>query len=301
LTLLPFALKVDFMLLITGASGLLGWNLCRYLQMQGYSVVGTYRRNHPQIAGVELQPLDLEEERSIERIAGAANWQAVIHSAAMTHPDLCEQSPRQAAAINLEGTRRLVECLPAGARLIYISTDLVFDGVKGNYSEEDAPHPPNTYARTKAGAEEVVLDRPGSVVVRPALMYGPGSPFSGGFLSWMAERFQKREPLPLFSDQYRTPVYVGDLARALHLLLQRQPRRRLYHLGGSERLSRVDFGEAYAEVFGVDRRLISPVSFDQSQFVARGKDCSLDSSRFSEEMEFRFSSVREGLMQLREG
>jgi dTDP-4-dehydrorhamnose reductase len=290
------------MLLITGASGLLGWNLCRHFQAQGRQVVGTYRRNHSNIPGIGLMPLDLEDEVSVERVARGADWETVIHSAAMTHPDQCEQNPRQAAEINVEGTRRLLERgrLPAPARFIYISTDLVFDGTKGNYREEDMTNPPNAYARTKREAEGAVLEKPGSIVVRPALMYGQASPFSGGFLAWMAGRFQKGEPVPLFSDQFRTPVWVDDLARALQLLIERQPRHRLYHLGGKERVSRVDLGEAYAEVFRVDRRLISPVSFDQAGFVARGKDCSLDSSRFSEEMGFRFSSVREGLLQLRQ-
>jgi dTDP-4-dehydrorhamnose reductase len=299
LTLQGFAHKVKFMLLITGASGLLGWNLCRYFLRQGYDVAGTYHRNRPDLA-VQLLPLDLEDEESIERAATAGDWNAVIHAAAMTNPDACEQKERQAFEVNVAATRRLLALVPAAARLIYVSTDLVFDGAKGDYREEDPPNPLNTYARTKLEAECTAFDRPGAIVARAALIYGQPSPFSGGFLAWLAERFKNRETVPLFKDQYRSPLYMGDLCRAIQLLIEREPRHRLYHLGGSQRVSRVEFGETYAELFGRDRRLISPVSFDRSKFAARGEDCSLDSSRFSWEMEFRFRSVREGLMRLRQ-
>jgi dTDP-4-dehydrorhamnose reductase len=97
----------------------------------------------------------------------------VIHAAGMTHPNECEQAQEQSSRVNITGTQTMLEALPPEVRFIYISTDLVFDGQKGGYSEKNATHPPNHYARTKQEAEKQVRRRAGAVVVRMAQLYGP--------------------------------------------------------------------------------------------------------------------------------
>lgn len=291
----------DNSILITGASGILGWHLCRYFAEQGFLIEGTYCRNQPELAGVRFHQLQLEDTQATRDLAQSLSCRSVIHTAGMTHPDECEQAQEQSSQVNVAGTQTMLEALPPEVRFIYISTDLVFSGQKGGYLEEDTTHPPNHYARTKQEAEKQVRQHPGAVVVRMAKLYGPDSPFHESFETWMRVRFEKKEQLLLFSDQYRSLIYVGDVARALEQLLKHQPRHNIYHLGGPERLSRSRFGEIYAEVFGYETSLISPISSMEMAKAPRGKDCSLDSSRLMEEFNFKPHSAREGLEKMREG
>src|SRR4030042_4740717 len=128
-----------------------------------------------------------------------------------------------------------------------------------------------------------------------ALLHGPPAAFPGGFIAWMRSRLDAGQEVPLYTDQFRTPVYVGDVARGLALLIEREPGHRLYHLGGAERVSRWDFGQKYVEVSGDDPRLLRPIESGGAGQVVRGQDCSLDSGRFAREFGFRPSGVLDGL------
>ncbi len=288
-------------ILVTGASGAVGWHLCRFLNAQGQAVVGTFRESVPSLEGVTFRQLRLEDPGSIEALFEPQSYRAVIHCAALSHPDECEQHPQQAQTVNVLGTRRLMKGLTDQRRFVYLSTDLVFDGAKGNYSEGDSTNPVNEYARGKRKAEEYVLSRSNSMVVRLSKVFGWGSPFHDCFLDWVRSRFEKQKQVPLFHDQYRSFVYVGMVVRALELLISVHPRHNLYHLGGPQRLSRLDLGELFAETFGFDRSLISPVSVESVGQAARGKDCSLDSSRLTAEFGLQYRPVREDLQRMKEG
>jgi dTDP-4-dehydrorhamnose reductase len=286
-------------LLITGASGQLGYHLCRYLVAQGYELDGTYHSRRPALPGVRLLQCNLENESDVARL-GENDYQAVIHTAALTSPDECERKPDLTRRVNVEGTEALVRVFSNRARFLYISTDLVFDGTKGHYRETEQINPVNVYAASKAEAEGIVRKQRGGMVLRMALMYGPDTPFPGGFVSWMKRLFEKGEEVPLYTDQYRTPIYAGDMVRALRLLIGRPARHRLYHLGGAQRLSRFEFGTLYADLFQWDRRRLRPVSCE-SAGVVRGKDCSLNSHRFVREFGFRPEGVAGGLARLKQG
>ena len=149
-------------ILITGASGVLGWHLSRFFAAENYRVTGNYFRNRPSLEGVEFDCLPLEQEEQIVDYLGQKYFQTVVHSAAVTSPDDCEKDPEFARRINVDATRILATNLPEDTLLIYISTDLVFDGLKGFYSEDDKPKPVNIYGETKLEAENIVRSRPGS-------------------------------------------------------------------------------------------------------------------------------------------
>jgi dTDP-4-dehydrorhamnose reductase len=286
--------------LVTGASGQVGWHLCRYLVGQGYRVTGTYNSHKPELEGVELLGCNLEDSPSLSGLC-RGDYRAVIHAAALTHADRCEQMPDLARRVNVEGTRVLAELFQPDARFIYISTDLVFDGGKGGYSETDTINPVNFYGQSKAEGEQAALSRPGAVVVRLSLSYGPATPFSAGFSSVMKSLLDAGQPVRLFVDQYRTPIYVGDILNALERLIEQEPRHRTYHLGGAERLSRWDFGCHYVDVFGYERGSLRPVTADTAGLVPRGKDCSLDCTRFVTEFGFQPSGVLDGLRRMKQG
>jgi dTDP-4-dehydrorhamnose reductase len=286
--------------LVTGVSGQVGWHLCRYLVGQGYRVTGTYNAHKPDIAGVEIVGCNLEDPHSLAELC-RRDYQAVIHAAALTHADRCEKMPDLARRINVEATKALAELFRPETRFIYISTDLVFDGEKGGYRETEAINPVNFYGQSKAEGEQAALSRPGAVVVRLSLSYGCATPFSSGFSSVMKSLLEAGQPVRLFIDQYRTPIYVGDIVRALERQIEQAPRERIYHLGGAERVSRWDFGCRYVDVFGYERALLQPVKADSVGLIPRGKDCSLDCTRFVTEFGFQPSGVLDGLHRMKQG
>lgn len=286
-------------ILVTGASGVIGWNLCRDLSGCGLEVAGTYRSNPPELPGVSVRRLELDRPASIANQLLDLGVSLVVHCAAMTQPDLCELDPASTRRVNVDSVAALLEWRPDGVPLVYLSTDLVFDGNRGLYREDDRPRPVNLYGESKLHAEALVRSHPDTLVFRIAKIYSAGSPFHPCFTDWMRTRFEGGEPVPLFIDQYRSPLWVGDVTRAVIAVLEQGVRSPLYHLGGPERLSRLDFGLAYARAMGYDQGLIRPFRIAESGMVVRGADCSLNSDRFWRDYGLRPTSSSDGLAQLR--
>lgn len=284
-------------LLITGVSGFLGWNLFLCLR-ERYEVIGTYSSHPPPGGAGRFLPLDVRDGGATARLAREISPEIVIHAAAVTSPALCAARPELARAINFLGTVNVLRAARAvGARLLYTSTDRVFDGRRGWYTEDDAPHPLGPYEANKlAGEREIGKALPEALLARLPLLYGPKSPSHGSFLEWMFEAFRNRTPLKLFADQFRTPLYVEDAARAIGLLLGKPDLAGLYHLGGPERLSRSDFGYRMAEVFGFDPKVIVPARMaDEKDIPPTPADVSLNSDKLFQAVGFRGRGVGEGL------
>lgn len=277
---------------------MLGWRLMSHFRDRGYRVTGTYVQNRPPASAGSFLELDLENRDLIGETISKVKPEAVVHSAAMTRPDECEEEKEKAYRVNVEATAAIAEALGPDVTLVYISTDLVFDGEKGWYKEEDLPNPVNYYGESKLLAEETVRSRNHSVVCRVAKLYAGGSPFHPCFVTWMRDRFESGQPVPLFSDQFRTPVFVDDVARALEAILEQGARKSLYHVAGPRRLTRLEFGKVFAQVFGYDEELIKPTRLSELDLTPRGKDCSLDSSLFRKDYDFEPTELEEGLGQL---
>jgi dTDP-4-dehydrorhamnose reductase len=287
-------------ILITGASGFLGWHISRELA-NNHRVYAIANRHSPVIAGVDWIPFDLRNTTGLDRIFDSAQPDVFIHAAAMTNVRECEANRHEAMKVNIKATERIAEqCERNNVYLIYISTDLVFDGLRGNYSEEDSTNPISFYARTKRVAEEVVQSFvPHHTIVRMALLYGPPAPHSRSFLGWMGDGFREGKPVTLFTDQFRTPLYSGDAVGIIEELLARKgqpPDIKLIHAAGPERLSRVEIGRIYCEVFGYDRSLIKEIRMSEKGEVTNdAPDVSLSIEKAKTFLDFKPKSVREGI------
>ncbi len=177
--------------MITGASGFIGGNLAvvareSWSTRNAWKVIGTRNSHHPELDGVTWVDMDLTDERSVQRAFDETAPDAVVHLGAISNIDLCEREPEFARAVNVNGTRNVAEASRRlGARLISISTDNVFDGKRGDYSEDDPVSPINMYGRTKVDAEEIVrASASNALVVRIPLVFGfpvtgRGSHFAG--------------------------------------------------------------------------------------------------------------------------
>lgn len=282
--------------LITGASGFVGENLAHRFARES-TLVLVFGSRRPRTRAQEAFSVDLSVRNDFSRVLEGLSVDTVVHTAALTSPDLCERDPRRARAVNAEGTREIaLWAEERGARLIYLSTDLVFDGRKGAYSEEDSPGPLNVYGRTKLeGEEEVRRICKRWVIVRLALSYGPTRGAGGDWTLSMRRDLEAGKTLHLYTDQFRTPAYVGDTAEAV-LRLDRGGCNGVYHLGGGERISRYDFARVFCRLYGLDEERFVPVRMSETRMDApRARDCSLDTQKLTRETGLVPCDVQGGL------
>jgi len=290
-------------LLITGGSGFLGWNLARYAAKE-YDVYFTYHKHPLAIQGCqESYHLDLQNLNEIEEVVEDVQPEVIIHTAALANADACEQRRSIAHAINVKGTRRLAECAEnVGARFIYISTDMVFDGNKGYYTEKNCAKPVNYYGETKLLGEKAVRGIVSDyVIIRMALMYGHGNERNGCFTDWIRGGLQHQQQILLFTDQYRTPLFVSEGGKAIFELLERGIRNEIFHLAGRERIARYDFGQKFCQTFNYPQKYLHPIKMREVETVAkRGDDCSLDTTKIQHLLSFQLSDVTTGLNKMQQ-
>jgi dTDP-4-dehydrorhamnose reductase len=268
-------------ILLTGASGQLGGYLLREMVKDGLPVAAWSRSRSGRLFGIDLQPVDLDDADAVSAAFRRTSPTAVIHAGAMTAVSQCLRNPDQAHQVNTQGSNLLAElATEARARLLFLSTDLVFDGEKGFYSEQDPTAPLSLYGRTKAAAEKAVLAVPRGIVLRVSLLFGPsivGRPY---FFDEQVAALRQGRPLTLFHDEWRTPLSLAVAARTL-LTILRSDIVGVLHLGGPERMSRLEMGQRLAAYLGADPSVI--VAAPRSSVPApepRPRDTSLDCSRW---------------------
>ncbi len=266
-------------LLITGGSGFLGWTLCR-VALENWDVVGTVHSHPLEIPGARAARVDLTRFGEVKELFGDVRPDAVIHTAAASGLNFCQDEPILSRRINVEASASIAGlCADYDIPCVFTSTDIVFDGRQAPYCETDAVNPLNRYGEQKALAEAAMRERfPGVAICRMPLMYGSGSPVAGSFLTSMLKAMREGAVVNMFTDEIRTPVSGEDAAKGLLLALEK--RERLLHLGGPRRLSRLEFGELMVEAFGVRRACLNPcLQSDVPMAAERPQDVSLDSSR----------------------
>lgn len=282
-------------LLITGGSGFLGGHLV-HLARKPYDVLATFFNNPVNLPDVTWRHLDLRDLRAVAALVEEARPEAIIHNAAMADIDLCEREPELARVVNYSSTLQLARKAEAlGARFIYVSTDNVFDGDKGDYREQEEPRPVNYYGETKLLAERAVVHVCSSyVIARAALIYGP--PILGGTSSseWVLRKLQAGETVPAFVDQHRTPIYAPDLAAAL-LELVDSAWSGTVHLGGPERVSRYEFARQIGRAFGFSEALLRETRMKEvSGLARRPRDLSFRIECAQALLKTQFSTISEG-------
>lgn len=266
-------------LLITGASGFLGWHLCQ-LAKQEWDIYGTYLSHPLEIPGMKILQANLTSFQELKRIFNDVKPEAVIHTAAHSQPNFCQTHPEESHAINVTASCNIAGlCADNSIPCAFTSTDLVFDGLNAPYRETDAVCPVNLYGEQKAIAEAGMLERyPMTAVCRMPLMFGAATPTAKSFIQPFIQTLEAEKELNLFIDEFRTPVSGTTAAKGLLLALEKV--NGIIHLGGKERISRYDFGQILVEVFQLPAtRLKSCRQQDVKMAAPRPIDVSLDSSK----------------------
>ena len=192
--------------LITGLNGVSGWNLHQRIARE-YAALGTFRKNHSVFRDAAFLKLDFNDRRALQDCVQSWKPDYVVHAWAMCDLDLCETFPEMARKVNVEGTRSLLEalaCLPSLKKLVFISTDHVFDGEKGAYRETDAPSPKHVFGRTRLEAERCVLESGlPALVIRPGLVIGKSFQGNKGPRDFLFTRLKARKNTHYFTDEWR--------------------------------------------------------------------------------------------------
>jgi dTDP-4-dehydrorhamnose reductase len=266
---------------ITGARGLIG----NYL----LQTVPAGR----QVKGLSRAELDLADFPAVRRAFREQNPQAIIHCAAISKPVVCQADPMLARKMNVEATALLAE-LAENIPFVFFSSDLVFDGSRGNYDESSPVSPLGIYAETKVAAEKIVLANPWHTVVRTSLNGGISPIGDRAFNEEMRRAWEEGKTPMLFTDEFRCPIPAVVTARAVWELMGRE-QPGLYHLAGAQRLSRFQIGELLAARWPQLHPKIRAASLKEYQGPPRAPDVSLNCSKIQAQLSFPLPSLTKWL------
>ncbi len=297
----PYALEAEMTsqerILVTGGTGLVGTPFVAKALKKGFDVFVGCHIAQPRLG--KTLTLDLEDSESIKTAFAKVKPDAVVHLAAFTDVDGCERQKDRALKLNSEVTGVIAELARRhGSFLLYVSTDYVFDGEKGGYTEDDHPNPINWYGVSKLRGEEMVKGNAGSwTIARTSTPFGLHETRKS-FPVLVAENLRKREEVYALTDQYTSPTYTENLADVLVEVLQKRIRGTI-HLSGSTRASRLQVATTIALRLGLDVQLIRPTKMNMFSWAAkRPKDSSLDVSKASTTLENRPMTMEDGISRL---
>ncbi len=255
-------------LLVTGASGLLGLNLSLEAA-SAHRVTGVVHRTRLQGTPFPVVQADLTQPGVIDRLLAETNPDWVIHTAALANLEDCERNPALAQRLNSEVPAILARaCRKGGARLLHVSTDAVFDGTKGNYTETDTPNPLSVYARTKLAGEQAVAAAYPQAIVARVNLFGFSPTGKRSLAEFFLYNLLAGNPVKGFTDVYFCPLLVNTIA-GLFIEMLEKDLHGLYHVFAGECLSKYDFGVRIARRFGLDANLIAPISVQDAGLTAR--------------------------------
>ena len=288
-------------LLVTGASGLLGSKITKLATQAGHKVCSGYFMHQPKNG--EPLKIDLKNSESVLKTIQEADVEIIIHCAALTDVDTCEINRDLAKTINVDGTKSVIKgANNSGSFLAYISTDYVFDGIKGNYTEEDETKPVNFYGYSKLLGEKAVTEESKNyLIARASVVYGD-KPASGkiNFALWLIEELKANKEIKILTDQFSSPTLNSNAAEMILEACEKKLTG-TYHISGASRISRYDFAVRLAEKLNLDKRLIKKARIEEMQWKAkRPRDSSLNTLKAQNTLKTKPMSLDEALIRLKE-
>lgn len=289
-------------ILVTGASGLLGIEVVKKLRGEQHEVIPTH---HSKPLHANSIKLDIIEKQAVNTLITKIKPNIVIHAAAQTNVDLCEKQPKHAHQVNVEGTRNIAKASQkAKGKLIYISTDYVFNGEKGNYTEEDQTNPINAYGLTKLkGEQETAKYCKNYLILRASVNFG-WHPHKQNFATWIINCLRQGREINIVTDHYNTPTLTDNLAQVIGDAIEKDLKG-LYHASGAERISSYQFAEKIAEKFSLPRNLIKTIKMknletSETWLAKRPRDSSLSTFKVQNEITTKILNINEALEVMKE-
>ena len=247
-------------ILITGAYGQLGDACAKRLKNDFKLILSGIS---PTNSGVNL---DITSKNSIEKVLLETNPDVILNLAALTDVDGCELDPEKAKNVNINGVKNL--CRDFNGHFIQISTDYVFNGESGPYSEEDEANPKSVYGKTKLSADNWLLDNyPKLTIIRTNVLYSYTNRTKASFLKWVVESLDSKQKIKVVNDQWNNPTWTESLSAVIYKIIDNQLFD-LYHYGDRDILNRFEFSLLISKVFDLNSSLIMPITSDQLNQIA---------------------------------
>lgn len=291
-------------ILITGAHGLLGQKIAICVGRESDSEIlltDLARATFFNVPRYDYSQLDITNRSDVKSLVSSYHPDVIINTAAMTDVDQCETDREMAWRVNVDGVknliiaaRRLERC-----RIVHLSTDYVFDGHHGVYTEESRPNPLSYYGKSKLASENALyMSSVPHCIVRTQVVYGSGVNVKQNFVMWVLSMLGRKKNFYVVDDQIGNPTFVDDLAYAI-LKLAELDKEGVYHVAGSEASDRYSFAQKIARVFEMSDAYIKPVkTIDLQQHAVRPMNSTFSTLKFESELGFRLSDVMQGLQRL---
>ncbi|CAI8294747.1 MAG: dTDP-4-dehydrorhamnose reductase [Flavobacterium sp. SCGC AAA160-P02] len=293
-------------IVITGSNGLLGQTLLNLLMkdLDSYRVYGLSRgKNRTGRDDFSYHSMDITNYNQLKDCLYAIKPDFIVNTAAMTNVDLCEEQKEVCHQINIDAVENLSKiCSKIHSHLIQISTDFIFDGVKGNYKESDMPNPLSIYGKSKLKSEEVLLNSSIQfTILRTILVYGKVNNLGrNNIVLWVQEMLEKKKEINMVYDQYRMPTYVEDLAMACKISIDKGVNG-IFNISSNQLLSIFQIAQQVAEVFGLQKELIVPISTETlDQKALRPPKTGFNLSKTNKELGLHTKSFKEDLQRFKE-
>lgn len=293
-------------IVVTGSNGLLGQTLVNLLlkNKDQYQVYGLSRgENRSGRSDFNYYNLDITECNQLKKMLLQIQPDVIVNTAAMTNVDACEDDKENCDKLNIEAVKYLTQIsLEVNAHLIHISTDFIFDGVKGYYKETDTPNPLSYYGLSKLKSEEVLLSSDiDYTILRTILVYGKVNNLGrNNIVLWVKEMLENEKEITIVDDQYRMPTYVEDLAMACKISIDKKATG-IFHISSNELLSVYKIAQQIAEVFGLNKKLIKPISTSTlNQKALRPPKTGFDLSKTNKKLGFYPKSFKQDLERFKE-
>lgn len=272
--------------LVTGAGGQLGQSL----DLQNVTTIRTSRSKSDSIDVI----LDVTDNQNVESLINEHDPDIILHLAAMTNVDGCELNPDKAHEINVKGTANLLKLFDG--KFIFLSTDYVFNGEDGPYSENDEVDPINVYGRSKLDAENIVKEISNDwVILRTNVVWNIGGSYHASFADWLVNELTNERTVKIVTDQWNNPTHTDDLGRVIDQIIEKDAQG-LFHYGSSDVLNRYDFAKLIANVYELDESLITPIRTESlNQSAKRPLKSGLKTDKIEQELEIMPSDLWEDI------
>ncbi|HXH98906.1 MAG TPA: SDR family oxidoreductase [Sphingobacteriaceae bacterium] len=288
-------------ILVTGSNGLLGQKITDLiLKTKAFNLIATSKgKNRHQITtGYIYEELDICNSGQVKSVLEKYHPDSIIHTAAMTNVDACENDQQTCAALNVDAVQTIVNiCQILNIHLVHLSTDFIFDGEAGPYTETDEPHPVSYYGQSKLNSEKIIQGSAvRAAILRTIIVYGVITDMSRtNIVLWAKSALEKGEPINVVNDQWRMPTLAEDLAQCCILAVEKQAEG-IYNASGKDFMNVIEIVQQVADYWQLNKNLINPISSDiLNQPAKRPKKTGFILDKTISELGYKPHSFKEGL------
>ncbi len=280
--------------LISGASGLLGHQLCKYLETENQKIIGLHNKHTINIKNVECIKTDFTDLKKVKNIISDYLPNVIVYASGLTNVDACEENEPLAKKLHADiPTALAITAQNNGSQFIFISTDHLWDGSTALVTEKTPTQPINVYARTKVLGEKQVLDiNPKSLVIRTNF-FGKGRPWRKSLSDWIIEELISENAITAFTDSYFTPIDLTHLCKIIEALAKCKASG-VYNIAGRQRISKYEFAHSLAIHLGLRTDLIRPGAIvDANLRAPRPSDMSLSAKKVEDKLKIKMPTLNE--------